>query len=365
MSEFSLTYHYWGLGLHPVGSDGPVQPAIMTPGTAFEGEPNFDTEEYNGHTGVDTLLMEEDRTTSDTNPTWEQGMVLEEGQNAYFYMALGSYTKTLVTGATDSFEWEFFKDGVNQVSLPLATVMNGYGATTNDAIKYNNCMLKELELTWDDTGCKSKITMASAAPIIQQNNPARTRALNPTRLLKGKTRIFIASDTEPSLYDSLDDLSSIEKYEVTCFITNSLKLTNEATQSPCHGVVPQKQKPIEGKKVKDGSLEMLWNEESKKLYAEWYTGTSNGTDPNFVPIFKQILIVTDGKVLETVGGDEVRSSQVIYIPKTQISNVPLPLSGEDTKTLTVEHKVVTDGLTSPVFVRTVCNMVDLPWGAPF
>lgn len=361
VQTFNLTYHYWGWGIKPYDVDHPVKPLIMTPGTAFEGKPEFDSNMWEAHTGTDTTEIEEDRTTADTKPNFEQQMLLEEGLADALYMMFGSYDTPVpvVNGATIAKRFHIFRNGLIPQPEPLCTLVNGYAKTNNDAYVYDNCMLNELELTIDEKGCSSKLTFASAAPIIGQPNPARTRANNLTRLLYGKTKIYLADLDEDNLLDSYIAEEDISSNELACFIKHSFKFGNDTKANPCHGGSPEKQKPVAGKKEDTGSTQILWNENSKKLLHEWYTGYPDGNIPNYVPCYKQILVVIEGKEIEKVSSESVKSQAVFYIPRLQLTNVDPELSGDEEKTLTLESKVTTDGNINPIESIIDCALQDL------
>lgn len=357
----NLTYHNWGVGIKPAGVDHPVKPLIMTPGTAFEGEPGFDTKMWEAHTGTDTLDIEEDRTTADTNPGFEQEMLLEEGLADWLYMALSSYDTPVpvVSGAGTAKRFRIYRNGLVPQSEPLATIVNGYAKTLNDAVVYDNCMMKELELTVEEDGCKVKTSFASAAPILGQANPARTRANNLTRLISDKAKIYLADLGDPNFLDGYLAGTDISSNEFSCFINHSFKFVNNTKANPCLGGVLHRQKPVAGKKEDTGSTQILWNENSKKILHEWYSGYPDGVVPNYVPCFKQLLLVIEGKEIEKVDEKSVKSQLVMYIPRLQLTNVNTELSGDEEKTLTLESKVTTDGSLNPIECIVDCALQDL------
>lgn len=154
MTGYNQSFHYWSIALKKKGETGeypslPVRGGIMARGSAFEGEPNVETDDWEAHDGSKSIVIASDRTSASSEPQWEQKAMFGEFFEDGWYMLLGSYDKKTVAldgdGSGNVYEWKFYQDLVNPTPLPVATIINGYGAVENDAITYDNAKMSELE----------------------------------------------------------------------------------------------------------------------------------------------------------------------------------------------------------------------------
>ena len=369
MSGYNESFHYWCIALKEKDEQTgeypsvPVRGGIMARGSAYQGEPNMETEDWEGHDGSKSIVLASDRTQVSAEPQWEQKAMFGEFFEDGWYMLLGSYENKEVTLDDDSkvTEWKFYQDLINPTGLPLATIINGYGAVENDAITYDNAKMSELEYEINDDGINLTYTFGSDAPILNQANPVRTVGQSLSKLGVQNIHIYIA--------DFGTDLSELDEqelanYDYGCVISSTNSFNTNLEDFLCLGTPFGRAMKDEGKFENDGELEIQWNEKSQHLIDKWYTGESDGnlvTENNY---FAEILITGTNRKLGELDSEDVYESFSMYLPKVEITKAWSDLSGDETKTINIEYNLVNNGTVSPVNIDIVSQLEDLHWGTP-
>ena len=368
MTGYNQSFHYWSIALKKKDETGeypslPVRGGIMARGSAFEGEPNVETDDWEAHDGSKSIVIASDRTSASAEPQWEQKAMFGEFFEDGWYMLLGSQEKKEVTLDDNSkvYEWKFYQDLVNPTPLPVATIINGYGAVENDAITYDNAKMSELEYEISDDGINLTYTFGSDAPILNQANPVRTVGQSLSKLGVQNIHIYI-SDFGVGLNKLTEE--QLATYDYGCVVSSSNSFNTNLEDFLCLGTPFGKAMKDEGKFENDGELEIQWNEKSQHLIDKWYTGANDGnmvTENNY---FAEILITGTNRKLGEVSGADVYESFAMYLPKVEITKAWSDLSGDETKTIQVEYNLVNNGTVSPVNIDILSQLEDLHWGTP-
>lgn len=370
MTGYNQSFHYWSIALKKKDETGeypsvPVRGGIMARGSAFEGEPNVETDDWEAHDGSKSIVIASDRTSASAEPQWEQKAMFGEFFEDGWYMLLGSYDKKTValdgTGSGNVYEWKFYQDLINPTPLPVATIINGYGAVENDAITYDNAKMSELEYEISDDGINLTYTFGSDAPILNQANPVRTVGQSLSKLGVQNIHIYI-SDFGVGLNELTEE--QLATYDYGCVVSSSNSFNTNLEDFLCLGTPFGKAMKDEGKFENDGELEIQWNEKSQHLIDKWYTGANDGdmvTENNY---FAEILITGTNRKLGEVSGKDVYESFAMYLPKVEITKAWSDLSGDETKTIQVEYNLVNNGTVSPVNIDILSQLEDLHWGTP-
>lgn len=367
-ASYNRTYHNWLFALKELGQDGeypdyPVAGGIIVRGTDFESGTEISSEDFEGHTGTDTLVIQSDRTKASSAPQYKHGILFGECIEEYCYMMTGSHdtVTAAVTGATTAKKWRFYKDMTNPKPLPVATLINQYAATLRDAIIYDNAMMDELQIGLSDNGWEVTCNYKSDAEIPNQPNQPRTIAPVLRKLGKEDVKIYVAP-----VGVTLTDANK-EDYVYDCALSNNITLRNNLEDSDCLNTPFGKNMADKGKFEIEGDMEIKWNPKAAFLQDEWYTGQAHGVYVTSESLFKQILIEAKGGLIETVGtganAEDVHASLSIHLPKVEITNVdPGNLSGDDKKTLKVEYKLRDNSGTTPVEFIIISDLTALHYG---
>lgn len=374
-TTYSEIKHYWNIALKESNSTtAPVYGGITTRGTEFEGNSEKESSEYKGHSGTDSMLLQEDITSATGEPNWTHGLVFGEGLEDYFKCLLGKSTKTDVYSYTENTvnkkveKWVFEKDLVNNTPLPKSTIINGYsgaGANANDARIYDNALMSELALNIGNDGATVEVSFVSDAVVVNQPNPTKNFPAELHKIGLRNVKYYLAP-YGTGLYTKWVNGDDLSNYQYDCLLSYENTWSTNPTEDECIGADFGKSTADEGEFASEATIQVKWNPESNKLVNEYWTGDSNGYMVNDVPIFKEALLVMEGALLatDTTGTDDVpyREHCVIYEPKVQITNCTTPESGEDTKTVDVEYKLVENGSTSPLKVQVQSNLEELHYG---
>lgn len=367
MATYNKKYHNWLFALKEatdgVYPDYPVAGGILARGTDFEDNTEITTEDWTGHTGGDSLVIQSDRTKAASAPQYTHKVLFGECIEEYLYMALGTHdTPTAaVTNATTAKKWKIYKDASNAVIPPVATLINQYAATLRDAQIYDNAMMNTLELKVDNEGWTVTPTFETDAVILNQPNQPRTIASNVYKLPKANTKMYIAP-TNVTLTDS-----NKATYAYDCLLSNTLTINNNLEDSDCLNTPFGKNHADKGDFEVEGQAEFNWNPSAAFLYDEWYAHSVHGVYASEEPLFKQILIECEGAIIETVGSGaqavDVHCGMKIWLPYVEISKVDQgSLSGEDKRTLTASYNIRANGSTNPIEVTIINALSALHYG---
>lgn len=367
MVTYNRKHHNWLLALKELGSDGtypdyPVAGGILARGNDFAPNTEITTEDWTGHTGGDSLVIQSDRTDASSSPQYTHKMLLGECIEEYLFMALGSHdtVTAAITNATTAKKWKIYKDGSTAKILPVATLINQYSATLKDAVIYNNAVMDTLEITIDNNGWSVTPQFKSDVEIPNQPNQPRTLSSSIIKLPKNNTKLYIAP-TNVTLTSSNKD-----NYAYDCLTSNTLTIRNNLEESDCLNTEFGKQNADKGDFEIEGTAEFNWNPASAFLYDEWLTGQPHGVYATETPLFKQILLECEGGLIETVGsnpGTPVNASISIWLPYVEISNCDLGnLSGDDKRTITATYNLRANGTANPIEVTIINALSALHYG---
>ena len=369
MTGYNESFHFWSIALKEKDTQTgeypsvPVRGGIMARGSAFQGEPSMETDDWEAHDGSKSIVLASDRTQVSAEPQWEQKAMFGEFFEDGWYMLLGSQEKKEVTLDDDSkvYEWKFYQDLVNPQELPLATIINGYSAVENDAVTYDNAKMSELEYEINNDGINLTYTFGSNAPILNQANPVRTVGQSLSKLGVQNIHIYIG-DFGVGLNELTEE--QLATYDYGCVVSSSNSFNTNLEDFLCLGTPFGKGIKDEGKFENDGELEIQWNPLSQHLIDKWYTGVNDGTTVTEDNYFAEILITGTNRKLGELDGEDVYESFSMYLPKVEVTNAWSDMSGDETKTINVEYQLVNNGSVSPVNIDIVSQLEDLHWGTP-
>ena len=369
MTGYNQSFHYWSIALKEKDDQTgeypsvPVRGGVMARGSAFEGEPNMETSDWEAHDGSKSIKLASDRTQVSAEPQWEQKAMFGEFFEDGWYMLLGSYESKEVTLDDDSTvtEWKFYQDLVNPTELPLATIINGYSAEDNDAITYDNAKMSELQYEINNDGINLTYTFGSNAPLLNQANPVRTVGQSLSKLGVQNIKVYIA-DFGTELTELTEE--QLATYDYGCVVSSSNSFNTNLEDFLCLGTPFGRGIKDEGAFENDGSLEIQWNPSSQHLIDKWYTGANDGTTVTENNYFAEILITGTNRKLGELDSEDVYESFSMYLPKVEITKAWSDLSGDETKTINIEYGLVNNGSVSPVNIDIVSQLEDLHWGTP-
>ena len=377
-TSYSLLYHCWQFALKPLNSSGetvdyPVTNGKMARGTDFEPNIEFETEDYEGHSGIKELVLQSDRVKVTAEPEYSHGVVFGECLEEYLYMITGSHdaVKDAATGAapgddpSGAYLWRFYQNLTNPKPLPKATLINQYSATLRDAVVFDDAMMNELGITMDDKGVNLSVKFMSNAPLLNQPNQTMN-TVDLVKLGKEDVRIYIAP-TDVTITDA-----NKEQYAYDCIMSNELTFKTNLEESDCLNTPFGKNTSDEGKFETEGKSEIKWNPKAAFLEDEYYSGAVHGVRPTTNPLMKQILIEAYGKTIAVVEGEEegdpdteIKAMLSIRLPKVEITKCNTQYAGEDNKTLEIEYAHRQNGTNSPVEFKVITPLDELCYGEEF
>lgn len=373
-TSYSNSFHAWGLGIKPRNADGtsvdyPVTAMIMARGTDFEPNIDFETDDYEGHSGTKTLVLQSDRKSITVEPEYTHGVVFGECQEEYWYLTLGNYTRTkhgtnvdltaqeLSSDDDIPVQWVFNQDLLNPKPLPRATLTNQYMMTLRDAVVFDDCVMNEYSIKADNDNVECTVKFKSSAPLMNQPNQVINVAPALNKLGKEDIRVYILDlDTD---FDELTDSQKLA-LQYDCVMSLDMSFNTNIDDNECLNTEFGKMSGDEGKFEGTGSFEIKWNPTSAFLIDEYYSGEKHGVRPTTEPLFKQIIVEMYGS---TIGETQTRNSISIKLPKVEITKADSGMSGEDTKTLSVEYSIRENGTVSPVTTTIVSPLKELHIGS--
>lgn len=364
----SLTWHSWFYKIKGTASsdDTPTtDTGIMVRGSDFKGEPNLKEEDWEANCGGASNLIGSDRVSADSEPEWEQKVVFGEFFEDAFYMLLGDAQISPVTGNDNIKHWVISKEGTK---LPVATIRNAFYYDNNtDPYKttiYDNAKMSELEIGFDDKGLTQTNKLSSNAPIINSRNPVeKTLSAYLSKAGLNDFKVYMA-EVGTGMYDLVSNEVVDDKLtnDIECLISGKSSFNNNLDDFACLGTAFGKNVKDAGNFEAEGELELKWNSSgqglngSKTIIDKWFDTDAPDTvegrhDLKLTDKTRnvELLIVCNNKV----ENNEVTESFAIYYPKVQITKAWSDNSGDDTKKVNVEYKVVSNGTTSPVIVDII------------
>lgn len=359
--------HYMGFGLNPyvegVQVSGRVLPAVYPKMKEFNPNNKMDSEEDEGHTGQDTVLLGEDRKEASSAPSVDDKMRLGEGFEDFVFMLLGGKDAVTapVVGATSSYLHKFYRSAASPPeSLPFGTIIEGFNWKDAKPEAYIEAMVDSIELTLNANQSPAyKANFMSDFLKYNQAEPTLVFPGTETRFKAYQTNIYVGP--VGAAYETL----KTDTYKLDCYTEANVILKNNLELSTCGGTPfgqPEKnRKPFTG----ETTIKMDYNENNMNLEAEWATGATDGEDPTPDSLFKQVLYKTTGKLIETVGETPVYADMEILVPKLLVNDVTSPRSGKNYKDITLKGKIVSNAasLTNPVEITIITPLDELNYGA--
>ena len=374
MATYLESFHCWGLGLKEQNQDGssvnyPVTAMIMARGTDFEPNTDFETDDYEGHSGTKTLVLQSDRRTITSEPEYSQGVVFGECQEEYWFLTLGNYVRTKAGTNADltpqeiasddeiAVQWVFNQDLLHPKPLPRCTLTNQYMMTKRDAVIFDDCMMNEFSISADSDGITCNPRFKSSAPYMNQPNQTINTAPVLNKLGKDDIRVYIiGTDVD---FDSLTDEQKLA-LQYDCIMSLEMNFNNNIEDSECLNTEFGKNSGDEGKFEGDGNFELKWNPTSAFLIDEYYSGAKHGVKATTEPLFRQVIVEMFGK---TIGETEYQNTLRIRLPKVEITNAESGMSGDETKTISIEYAIRENGYVSPVETTIISNLKELHYGS--
>jgi len=357
--------HYAGFGVNPVvtGSRiaGQVTPAVFPKYKDFDPGIDMGTEDDEGHTGTDILLLGKDRTDASASPNYSDKIRLAEGVEDILFMLLGKHDTVVpaVAGAATAKKWVIYRDVSDPEDLAWCTLYNGFNWDTAKAEAYVEAMVNSVDMTFDaDKAPTYKANFLSDFPLYNQDEPTLTYPETEYRFKSGQTSVYLAP-----VGTAEATIISGTTYLADCYTKCNLTASNNMENSVCGGTPfgqsEKDQKPFSGK----GKLTMNYNTGNMNLEAEWATGSESGTTPTQESLFKAMVIKSTGKLIETVApSTDVYMDIQIFLPKVEIIKPTSPRSGKDKMTVEYDFEIVNYGTTDPMAVTIISPLAAIHYG---
>jgi len=359
--------NYASFGVNPVVEaariEGQVTTAVFPKYETFDQGIDMKTDDDEGHTGTDILLLGKDRTEASAAPSFKDKIRLGEGFEDLAFMLLGKHDEVVaaVVGATTAKKWVIYRDVSDPEDLAWCTILQGFNWDTATAEAYVEAMVNTLEMTFDANASPTyKADFVSDFPLYNQDEPTLTYPSTEHRFKTGQTSIYLAP-----VGTAESTIITGSTYLADCYTNASLTLSNNMETSICGGVTfgqsNKDQKPFTGK----GKIKMDYNSGNMNLEAEWATGSTSGTTPTQDSLFKAMVIKVTGKLIETVSGPPnvpVYMDLQIFLPKVEIIKPTSPRSGKDKKTVEYDYEVVNYGTTDPVTMTIITPLAAIHYG---
>lgn len=377
MTNYSATFHAWKVALKRYGVKDPVFGGFLARGSDFEPGRNTEEEDWTGHTGTDSILIQSDRTSMNSEPEYEQAVEFGAGVEDYFAMALGINSDGTVTSTTEGGVTTYTLGRNPGNYLPPATLINSYYATQTDASIFDDAFMNELGFTIDDNNPKFSCKFMADADIRNQPNQSKDVAVS-SKLNKGGIRVYLFdyldANGEPtnitlSTFKELSE-AELELHEFECAKSIELNINNNFEAGECINTVFGKSNADKGNFEADGSMELKWNPNleidgqmhygSAVIMDKWHSGVKNGARPTSQSLFQTLVIVCEG---EKIPGTDTHYKLTILIPKVEIKEPEETLSGDENKTIQFNYELRTDAsLKSPLDVEVVTSLAELHFG---
>jgi hypothetical protein len=348
----SLALHYLGIGIKRADMVGPVSPVVFPRYKDYDPSLKIGTDKNQGHMGIDTIDISNDRNKAEANPSFEDTFRFAEGLEDFLYLLTGSYDTPVpaVTNALTAKKYKFYLNALNPVDLPRATILQGYNWKTAKAELYDDVVVNSMEFTMDRTDTPTfKADTVSNYPLFNQTEPTRVFPPVEYRLKASQSKLYMGD-----VGDSLATLKATDPLDYTKF-SAEFKNNVSASDAGEYGKPKKDKKPFEGTvKITTAFTEALMN-----LEAEYNTGSETGTHVTEESVYKQIYMEYTGRTIETVAGTPVKTMMGILIPKLDLTDVSSPKAGDDTKDITIEGDIIANGLSNPYEITVVSPLADI------
>lgn len=351
----TLALHYLGMAIKPVDMVGPAAPKVFPRYKDYDPSLKIGTDKNQGHMGMDTIDISNDRNQAEANPSFEDTFRFGEGLEDWIYLLTGSYDgpEPAVLNAVTAKKYKFYLDSLNPVDLPRATILQGYNWKTAKAELYDDVVVNSMELTLDRKETPTfKVDTVSNYPLFNQTEPTRVFPPVEYRLKSSQGKVWLA--------DVGDSLATIKASDPLDYTKCSAEFKNnvEASDAGEYGKPKKDKKPFEG----NVKITTAFSEALMGLEAEFNTGSATGTNVTEESVYKQVYIEYAGRKIETVAGQDVRAMMGILIPKIDLTDVSSPKAGDDSKDITIEGDIMNNGLSNPYEINIVSPLSALHFG---
>jgi len=357
----NLSYHYWGLGIRGRNLQEEASPMVLVRGSEFNHEREIEMEDDEGHMGTATTKMSSYRTTATANPSFTDKCRYTEGWEDLWMLLLGSddgteqhnVIKEAVTGAEGVFKYTF-KVNVAQPQDPFfATLYNGFAKTTDDAYKYEDALLSEVEVSGSNEDAPTyDVTFSTNYPKFRQTNPARVFPKKTTFPKSADVRIYIAPQGE---YESIEDIS---QYEYPCYLEWSFNVNNNIESVPCSGDEFGESTKVLGNREGEVNITVPWTTATRHLEYDFEggqgdeTATSVTTENDLRTVW---IVMTHG----TIGETNQKYQTIIKIPQIVMTSVTSEQSGSDAKQIELTGNIEESGTTSFIETEIITDLENL------
>ena len=343
----NLSYHYWYLGVRGTELDEEADPMVLVRGSEFQHSREIEMQDDEGHMGTATTKVSSYRSKATANPSYTDKCRYKEGWEDVWLLLLGSddgngdINKAETSSGSGIYNYTF-NINVNSPADPyFATLYNGFAKTTNDAYKYEDCLLSEFELSGSNEEAPTyTATFSSNYPKVNQTNP--------TRVIPAKTVFPKSADVTLYIAPAGTTDANMTNYEYPCYLDWSVSVNNNLETVPCSGDDFGESTKVLGNREGTFSATIPWTDATKHLEKTFETGANDGTTVTSENDVKRVRIVMEnGKI----GSSNLKYKTVIDIPNIVITQAYSEQSGTDAKQIALEGNIEENGSDS--FITTV------------
>ena len=316
-----------------------------------------------GHMGTATTKMSSYRTRATANPSFTDKCRYNEGWEDIWLLVLGSAKGgsgedkddiIKAESSSGSGIWNYtFRINVSDPRDPyVATLYNGFAKTTDDAYKYEDCILSEFELSGSNEEAPTyTATFNSNYPKVNQTNPARVIPSSTTFPKSGDVKIYIAPEGTTD--------ANMTNYEYPCYLDWNLTINNNLESVPCSGDSFGESTKVLGNREGTFSITLPWTDDTKHLEKVFETGAVDGETVTSANDVKKVMIVMEHGAFPITSGNTVAYRTQIKIPRVVITQAYSEQSGTDAKQISIEGNIEESGSESFITTIVKTNMSDL------
>ena len=355
----NLSYHFWGMNIRKFDSTTePTSVGVFIRGSEFTHGKEIEMQDDEGHMGTSTTKISTYRSKASASPSFTDRCRYKEGWEDVWLLLLGSgshsdstpYTIDQTTVTTGVYKYVFSVDTAQPNDPYFATLFNGFGKTSADAYKYEDCLLSEFELSGSNEEAPTyTTTFASNYPKFNQTNPVRSYPTTTQFPKSADVKIYIAPKLTSGTYvlgTAGSGEVSIDSYEYPCYQDWSLSVNNNIESVPCSGDDFGESTKVLGNREGTFSITLPWTSATKGLEYKFMGGSTNATGVTTENDEKTVWIVMTGSTISST----YKYQTIIKIPSITMTAVDSPQSGSDAKTLQLEGNIDEDGTNS--FITT-------------
>ena len=355
----NLSYHFWGMNIRDFSSSTePTSVGVFIRGSEFTHGKEIEMQDDEGHMGTATTKISTYRSKASASPSFTDRCRYKEGWEDIWLLLLGSgshsdstpYTIDKTTVTTGVYKYVYSID-VAQPNVPyFCTLFNGFGKTSADAYKYEDCLLSEFELSGSNEEAPTyTVTFASNYPKFNQTNPVRSYPTTTEFPKSANVDIYIApklSEGEYVIGEAGSGEVSIDSYKYGCYQDWNLNVNMNVENQPCTSDTFGTSTKVHGNREGSFSITLPWTDDTKGLEYKFMGGATDSTSVTTDNDEKTVWIVMTGSTISST----YKYQTIIKIPSIVMTAVDSPQSGSDAKTLQLEGNIEEDGTNS--FITT-------------